>query len=49
MKCPVCEKNMAVKSKDLTLGKNEKKYNRTIYNCEECDSWMSLEIPIDED
>ncbi len=49
MKCPICEKKIEVKSIDLTQGKNDKKYNRTIYNCEECDSWISVEVPIGND
>lgn len=38
-----------IKSKDLTIGKDEKKYNRTIYNCEECDTWTSIEVPNNDD
>lgn len=48
MKCPICEKEMILKAEDSTSGKNDKKYSRTIYNCEKCDAWISVEVPVDD-
>lgn len=36
---------MELKARDITAGKDDKRYDRTIYNCEDCDSWVTEEIP----
>jgi len=47
MKCPICQKEMKVAGKDISNNfKTGQKYNRTVYHCEDCDTWGNLEIPI---
>lgn len=48
MKCPVCNKKMNLKARDVAYGHGDKKYNRTIYTCEDCDSWTTEEVLINE-
>lgn len=48
MKCPSCNKEISIKAKDVVYGHNDKRYDRSIYNCEDCDSWVTEEIPIIE-
>ena len=50
MKCPKCDLDMK------TVGQaemhhnptNSKEYDRTNYNCESCDVWLSVEYPKSE-
>ena len=47
MKCPICKKEMMIKSKDNSYNtRNGKRYFRNIYWCRSDDVWMNLEIPV---
>ena len=48
MRCPTCNKEMKLKARDLTVGHGDKRYERTIYNCEDCDTWSTEEVPVSE-
>lgn len=48
MICPVCEKEMVLKSADSSFNfdkKPKKKYDRKVYWCVKDDVWINLEIP----
>lgn len=48
MKCPKCQKEMLVRSKDISYNfavKPRKKYSRSLYWCENDDVWINEEIP----
>ena len=42
---PKCKKEMRVVRKDVSFGKNKKKYKWTIWWCEKDDVWINAEIP----
>lgn len=47
MECPKCKKPMTLKYKDFSYDfrlKPKKKYNRSLYWCENDDVWISVEI-----
>lgn len=46
MKCPVCEKDMTMMKQDTSRSKlQEKRYDRTIYGCQDDDAWVTVEVP----
>lgn len=47
MKCPICQKEMEIAGRDVSDNfKTGQKYNRTVYNCEICDTWGNTEVPV---
>jgi hypothetical protein len=50
MKCPECQQEMQIRSKDLSNNQNKgdkyKEYQRILYWCEEDDVWISVETPL---
>ncbi|TSC85729.1 MAG: hypothetical protein G01um101416_800 [Microgenomates group bacterium Gr01-1014_16] len=48
MKCPICGQEMKVERKDVSSdSRNGKKYDRTVFHCEKCDTWGNIEVPKD--
>jgi hypothetical protein len=46
MTCPICKKEMLIKTEDTSHNSiNEKEYSRIIYWCEADDTWVTVEIP----
>lgn len=48
-KCPKCNNLMIFVKEDESFNGENKKYNRTIYTCKECDCWITVEIPNTEE
>lgn len=46
MQCPTCKKPMKEVRKDTSKNpRDNMEYSRTIYQCPEDDSWLTVEIP----
>ncbi len=50
MKCPVCQQEMNIISKDITSNQKSgdlyKEYQKISYTCEKDDIWIAVETPI---
>ncbi|GCE24270.1 hypothetical protein [Dictyobacter kobayashii] len=49
MHCPVCHEQMKIKRKDVSYNRaRPTTYDRTLYHCANCDSWIKTEVPLKE-
>lgn len=45
--CPTCQGKMEVRCEGKTTSrKHNKTYERTVYTCDQDDTWVSIEVPL---
>lgn len=48
MKCPKCQKDMVFVEMHKTYREDGREYNRAIYQCEQDDIWITIEVPTEK-